>query len=136
VKTNGTPPPDEPPLAAALRACAHGLYPAEAAAEFLISHASWLCRDEFRNGFADVGTSITDGTTLMAAIDWSAAITALDEGGLPASGGERRVLRLAASLADGIPVDLRDAFTGMDTANVDRAVGAMLHASGRRPGRH
>jgi hypothetical protein len=31
------------------------------------------------------------------------------------------VLRLAASLADGIPADLRDAFTGMDTANVDRA---------------
>jgi hypothetical protein len=50
--------------------------------------------------------------------------------------GERRVLRLAASLADGIPADLRDAFTGMDTANVDRAVRAMLHASGRRNGRH
>jgi hypothetical protein len=42
------------------------------------------------------------------------------------------VLRLAASLAGGIPVDLRDALTGMDTANVDRAVRAMLHASGRR----
>jgi len=96
---NRTPLPDEPPLAAALRACA-------------------------------------DGTTLMAAIDWPAAITTLDEGGLPASGGERRVLRLAASLVGGIPVDLRDALTGMDTVNVDRAVRAMLHASGRRPGRH
>lgn len=84
----------------------------------------------------DVGTSITDGTALMAAIDWPAAITALDEGGLPASGGERRVLRPAASMADGIPVDLRGAFTGMDAVNVDRAVDAMLHASGRRPGRH
>jgi hypothetical protein len=132
MKTNGTPPSDQPPLAAALRARADGLYPAEAAAELLISHASWLCRDDF----VDVGTSITDGTTLMAAVGWPAAITALDEGGLPASGGERRVLRLAASLADGIPADLRDAFTGMDTANVDRAVHAMLHASGRRPGRH
>jgi hypothetical protein len=139
MKTNGTPPPDEPPLAAALRACPGGLYPAEAAAELLISHASWLCRDDFRDGYVDIGTSITDGITAMAAmaamaaIDWPAAITALDEGGLPASGGERRVLRLAASLADGIPVDLRDAFTGMDTANADRAVRAMLHASGRRP---
>jgi hypothetical protein len=56
----------------------------------------------------DIGTSTTDGITPMAAIDWPTAITALDEGGLPASGGERRVLRLAASLADGIPVDLRD----------------------------
>jgi hypothetical protein len=93
-------------------------------------HPSWLCRDDFRNRFVNVGTSITDGTTLMAAIGWPAAITALHEGGLPSSGGERRLLRLAASLAAGIPVDLRDAFTGMDTANIDRAVGAMLRASG------
>jgi hypothetical protein len=84
----------------------------------------------------DVGTSITDGTTLMAAIGWPAAITALDEGGLPASGGERRALRLAASLADGIPVDLRDAFTGMDTANVDRAVRAMLQGDHPHRGVH
>jgi hypothetical protein len=127
-----TPLPDEPSLAAALRACADGFYPAEAAAELLIGHASWLRRDDFCDGFVDVGTGITDGTILMAVIDWPAAINALDDGGLPSSGGERRVLRLAASLADGIPVDLHDAFTGMDTANVDRAVHAMLHASGRR----
>jgi hypothetical protein len=129
-----TPAPDDPPLAAALRACADGFYPHEAAAELLIGHASWLCRDDFRNGYVDTGISISDGTTLMAMIDWPTAIAALDAGGLPSSGGERRVLRLAASLADGIPVDLRDAFTGMDTVNVDRAVRAMLHASGRRPG--
>jgi hypothetical protein len=116
--------------------CADGFYPAEAAAEFLIGHASWLCREDFREGYVDVGTSIADGATTMAVIDWPAAIAALDGGGLPCSGGERRVLRLAASLAEGIPVDLRDAFTGMDTANVDRAVGAMLHASGRRSRRH
>ena len=66
----------------------------------------------------------------MAGIDWPAAIAALDNGGLPSSGGERRVLRLATSLSYGIPVDLRDAFTGMDAANVDRAVQAMLHAAG------
>jgi hypothetical protein len=132
---NETPLPDDPPLAAALRACADGIYPAEAAAELLIAHASWLCRDDFRDSYVDVGTSITDGITVMATINWPTAIAALDTGGLPGSGGERRVLRLAASLADGIPVDLRDAFTGMDTANVDRAVRAMLHASGRRHGR-
>jgi hypothetical protein len=124
------PPSGEPPLAAALRACAAGFYPAEAAAELLICHASWLYRDDFRDGYVDVGTSITT----MAAIDWPAAITALDNGGLPCSGGERRVLRLAASLADGIPVNLRDAFTGMDPANVDSAVQAMLHAAGRASG--
>jgi len=47
---NRTPLPDEPPLTAALRACADGFYPAEAAAELLIGHASWLCRD-----FTDLG---------------------------------------------------------------------------------
>ena len=130
-----TPLPDDPPLAAALRACAAGFYPTEAAAELLITHASWLCREDFREDYVDVATSITDGITTMAAVGWPAAIAALDAGGLPGSGGERRVLRPAASLADGIPVDLRDAFTGMDTVNVDRAVRAMLHASGRRHGR-
>jgi hypothetical protein len=122
-----TPPPDSD-LAAALRACADGFRPAEAAAELLVGSASWLHRDDFRDRYIHCGTS---GTTLMAAIDWPAAIAALDHGGLPGSGGERRVLRLAASLADGIPVDLRDAFTGMDAANVDRAVRAVLHAAGR-----
>ena len=123
-----TPPPDPAVLAAALRACASGFRPAEAAVDLLIRSASWLHRDDFRDGYVHAGTS---GTTLMAAIDWPAAIAALDRGGLPASGGERRVPRLAASLADGIPADLRDAFTGMDASNVDRAVRAMLHAAGR-----
>jgi hypothetical protein len=42
MKTNGTPSPDEPPLAAALRACADGLYPAEAAAELFSSRSDSL----------------------------------------------------------------------------------------------
>ncbi|MGH3283204.1 MAG: hypothetical protein ACRDPD_00705, partial [Streptosporangiaceae bacterium] len=79
---NSAPPPDDPPLAAALRACAAGFYPAEAAAELLIAHASWLRRDDFRDGYVDTGTSITDETTAMAAIDWPAAVAALDTGGL------------------------------------------------------
>jgi ABC-type transport system involved in cytochrome bd biosynthesis fused ATPase/permease subunit len=52
----------------------------------------------------------------MAAIDWGAAITALQAGELPCSGGERRILQLAAALAAGIPVDLRDTVTGLDEA--------------------
>ena len=39
----------------------------------------------------------------MAAIDWQAAVTALDHGLLPCSSGERHVLRLAASIAAGTP---------------------------------
>jgi hypothetical protein len=40
---------------------------------------------------------------------------------------------LSASLAGGIPVDLRDAATGLDDRNVQRLVTAILHASGKRP---
>ena len=41
---------------------------------------------------------------------------------------ERRMLRLAASLAARVPVSLGEAITGID----DRNVGLVLHASGRR----
>ena len=68
----------------------------------------------------------------MASIDWPAAITALDTGNLPCSGGEQRMLRLAASLADGIPVDLRDTLTGLDNHNISLVIAAVLHASGKR----
>ena len=73
---------------AALRACARGFYPAEARAELLISHGSFLARSDFTGRFISHGTST--GGTAMAAIDWDAAISALNVGELPCSGGERR----------------------------------------------
>jgi hypothetical protein len=82
-------------LPAALRAGAQGLYALEAATGLIIAHGTWLARDDFEN-FICHGT----GT---AAIDWEAAISALDGGRLPSSGRERRMLRLAASLADQAP---------------------------------
>ena len=69
----------------------------------------------------------------MAAIDWDAAITALTSGEIPCSGGERRILLLAASIADGIPVSLRDAVTGLDPENISHLLAAIRHASGERP---
>ena len=68
----------------------------------------------------------------MAAIDWDAAITALNAGELPCSGGERRILQLSASLAAGIPVGLRDTVTGLDDHNTARLITALRHASGAR----
>lgn len=93
-------------LTAALRAHARGLYCLEAAVELLINHASWLRRSDFAHRFTHTTLSLIDGTP-MALIEWAEAITALDQGQLPCSGGEARILRLAASLADGIPVDLQ-----------------------------
>jgi hypothetical protein len=116
--------------ARALRAHARGLYPAEGAAEILINHAVWLHRTDFTTQF--VRTNHVNGIDL-ATIDWQAAIATLDAGRLPCSGGESRILRVAASLAEGIPVDLRDMVTGIDSRNIDIVLTALLHASGRRP---
>ena len=122
----------EPPLSAALRACARGIYPVEAGVELLIDHATFLRRHDFTTCFVHIGTS-TINKVELAEIDWPATITALDTGQLPCSGGENRVLRLAASLADGLPVSLRDTITGIDDHNVTLLVKAVLHASGQRP---
>lgn len=123
---------DTDDLTAALRACAAGLYPLEAGVALLISNGTFLWRDDFTTRFIEHGTSISDGTTPMAVIDWEAAITALQAGELPCSGGERRILQLSASLAGGIPVDLRDTVTGLDDANITRLLTAIRHASGKR----
>jgi len=125
-------PASQHPLARPLRACARGIYPDEAALELLISHGTFLHRDDFTGRFIEHGTSISNGAVL-AAIDWEAAVTALSCGELPCSGGERRILMLSASLAASIPVDLRDAVTGIDDRNVQRLLTAIRHASGKRP---
>jgi len=120
-------------LAAALRAQARGLYYLEAAAELLINHASFLRRSDFTEHVTCLATRSTDGVTVLAAINWPATIASLNAGDLPCSGGEQRILRLAASIADGIPVDLRDALTGLDHHNINLVITAVLQTSGRRP---
>ena len=51
---------------------------------------------------------------------------------LPCSDGERQVLLVAASIAEGIPVDLREAALCMDAVNAARAAQAVCQAAGRR----
>ena len=116
-------------LPTALQACASGLYPLEAGVSLLISSGAFLHRSDFAGRFIEHATSSGVAT---AVIDWEAAVSALGRGELPCSGGERRVLLLSASLADGIPVDLRDAATGLDDRNIQRLVTAIRHASGKR----
>jgi len=118
-------------LATALRAQAEGLHCLEAAAELLIAHQTWPHRTDFTGEFVTVQRGLVDGRAL-AAIDWTTAITALHEGQLPCSGGEYRILCIAAGLAEGIPVDLRDALTGLDVSNLDLVASAVLHAGGQR----
>jgi hypothetical protein len=62
----------------------------------------WLGREDFTTRFVAVSTD-EDGP--IASIGWEAAITALDAGELPCSGGKHRILRLAASLAGFLTTD-------------------------------
>ena len=71
-------------LTAALHACTAGLYPLEAGVALLTGHGTFLNRDDFTSRFIEHGTS---GGIPMAAIDWDAAVTALNAGELPCSAG-------------------------------------------------
>ena len=107
------------------------LFSTEAAVELLIRHRSWLHREDFLDIALESGRGITSGA-VMAAVDFGAAVGALEAGVLPCSGGEGRVLRIAASLGEGVPVDLREAVTGLDENNAVLAAAAVLHAAGGR----
>jgi hypothetical protein len=113
----------------ALLAHADGDLCAEAAAGLLIA-GRWLDRGDFAGRFVTVAASPRGGAG-MAVIDWPAAAAALGAG-LPCSGGERRLLQVTASLAAGIPVDLRDAVVGLDGRSARLVADAVLRASGHR----
>jgi len=51
---------------------------------------------------------------------------------LPCSSGEGQALRIAASVADGVPVDLREAVTSLDGRNAVPVAAVVLHAAGHR----
>lgn len=112
-----------------MRAWAKGLLTYVAAVELLIGHRSWLVRDDF--GVCVESCRGFHGEA-MAAIDWRAAWAALEDGHLPCSSGERQVLRVAASIAEGVPIDLRDAVTSLDAANAVLVARAVLAAGGHR----
>ena len=57
--------------------------------------------------------------------------TAWREGQLPVSGGEWRILKIAASLAAGTGVSLRDTLPGLDDHNLRLVVTAIRHAAGQ-----
>ena len=110
---------------------AKGLLCAEAAVELLIGHRAWLFRGDFLDIAVEFGWEVFS-RQVMAAVDFEAAAAALEAGVLPCSCGEGQMLRLAASIAAGVPVDLREALTGLDEANRGLVAAAVLHAAGHR----
>lgn len=121
-------------IISALRAYVAGFPADQAGIELLISHGGFLTRPGFGR-FVDTFTCVSDGIP-MAQIDWQCLNTAWHEGQLVVSGGERRILKIAASLAAGTGVSLRDTLPGLDDRNLALVVTAIRRAAGQPPPRH
>jgi hypothetical protein len=108
-----------------LRAWARGKYTTEAATELLLK--------AFGGRFAAIGNpwvhaagTSEEGYQDNAWIDFAS----IPEQAGALSGGERRFLLLAASLAEDVPVVLGDLVPGLDRANLDLVLAAIAHAGG------
>ena len=125
----GVSPAEADTLAWLLRAHATGGRLADTAAiDLLISHRHWLARAAFTRFVHPVTTA--EGHHIGAWIDWAAAITALQHGELPSSASEADMLRIAASLAHGLPVALRAVLGGLDANNITAVTTAITTANG------
>jgi len=91
----------------------------------------WLSREDFLDVAVEFGRGIGPA---MASVDWEAAVAALEAGRLPCSAGEGQMLRIAASIAETVPISLGEALSSLDDHNLGLVADAVLHAGGR-PGR-
>jgi hypothetical protein len=101
-----------------------------AAVDLLVAHVVWLRRNDFVDGFVRAVDEPAAGEATLAWVDWRAAVRVLEAGRLPCSGSEAGVLRVAASIAEGIPVDLGEALTGLDERNLMLVAEAVLRVGG------
>ena len=114
----------------ALLRAAVGDYAAEAAVLLLANSGEWLPRLQAA-GLIDIALDgdAADGGP-WAAVLWGELDQALRTGAVTGSGGELRLLRVAASLADGQAVDLADLTAGLDRAELTLVLAALAHAAG------
>ncbi len=92
-----------------------------AAVELIANHRVWLLRRDFVP-FIRRGHYHGEPT---ATIRWRSAHTALQRGQLPCSSSEADVLRIATSLAAGIPISLRHVLGNLDHRNIAHVVRAI-----------
>ena len=85
-----------------MRAWAGGLLCLAAAVELLISHEHWLWREDFDDVALGWTRHVFTGQRWVT-VDYAAAVQALLAGVLPCSAGERQILLVAASIAEGNP---------------------------------
>jgi hypothetical protein len=101
-----------------------GINAQTAAVDLIAAHRVWLTRADFAR-FIQHGRCHSTGAP-MATIRWRSAHTALQRGQLPCSDSEAKILRIAVSLATGIPISLREVLGCLDhrnIAHVMRAIG-------------
>src|SRR4051794_23389024 len=115
-------------LESAVLRAAVGDYTDEAAVLLLLNFGHWLPQLVS----ADLITLAPDidGDGLCAQIAWPDLEPALSAGLIFGSSGEVRVLRAAASIAEGSPVDLGDLAAGLDRRALTLLLAAMAHAAG------
>ncbi|HLK79687.1 MAG TPA: hypothetical protein VKU77_39310 [Streptosporangiaceae bacterium] len=113
-----------------LAAGAAGLTAETAAVTLLAEHGTWLERPSFTSRCIDIADDVPEqaGTSGYAAgIRWRAAITGISRHG--ATGTEQAILRIAASIAAGIPVSLHDCLGSLDTPALAAVLRAIAHAN-------
>lgn len=119
-------------LAHLLATHADGLLTETAAVGLLITHRYWLTRTAFTDRFVHPVTG-RHGRPVGAWIDWPAAVAALQHGDLPCSASQAALLRIAASLAAGLPLSLHQVLGGLDAPTITAVATAITTANGTRP---
>lgn len=124
-------------LQTALLRAAVGDYGVEAAVLLLVNNGYWLpllaAADLIAVDYDDDPAGPPTGRAAgigWAQIAWIEVDTAVREGRLAGATGQLRLLRAAASLADGQPVALEELAAGLDRADLTLLLAAIAHAAG------
>jgi len=116
-------------LESALLRAAVGDYALEAAVLLLVNSGHWLPLLQAAGLITIALDGEADGGP-WAAVQWADLDGALRTGAIAGTGGQRRLLRAAAGLADGQPVDLADLTAGVDRRELTLLLAAVAHAAG------
>ncbi|WP_336029211.1 hypothetical protein [Geodermatophilus sp. FMUSA9-8] len=118
----------------ALLRAALGDYCDEAAILLLITSGHWLPQLQHA-GLITVDGNV-EGEGLWAHIYWPDVDGALRIGTITGRSSDQQVLRAAASIADGHPVDLGDLAAGLDRHALTLVLAAIAHAAGSHEHHH
>jgi len=117
-------------LESALVRAAVGDYALEAAVLLLVNSGHWLPQlQTARLIMIALDGDAADGGP-WAAVQWGDLDHALRVGVITGSPGQLRLLRAAASLADGQPIDLADLAAGVDRTELTLLLAGLAHAAG------